>query len=120
MVGKKEMFIDLLFYHLELRCYIVIELKAGEFEAEHAGKLGIYVSAINHQRKKTIDNLTIGLLICKTKDKIMAEYALESSSQPIGISEYELSKLLPENYKSALPSIEEIENELKARDLENE
>jgi predicted nuclease of restriction endonuclease-like (RecB) superfamily len=120
MVGKKEMFLDLLFYHLELRCYIVIELKAGEFEAEHAGKLGIYVSAINHQRKKTADNPTIGLLICKTKDKIMAEYALESSSQPIGISEYELSRLLPENYKSALPSIEEIENELKARDLKSD
>jgi predicted nuclease of restriction endonuclease-like (RecB) superfamily len=118
MIGKKEMFVDLLFYHLELRCYIVIELKAGEFEAEHAGKLGIYVSAINHQRKKTVDNPTIGLLICKTKDKIMAEYALESSSQPIGISEYELSKFLPENYKSALPSIEEIENELKARESE--
>jgi predicted nuclease of restriction endonuclease-like (RecB) superfamily len=120
MVGRKEMFIDLLFYHLELRCYTVIELKAGEFEAEYAGKLGVYVSAINHQRKKTTDNPTIGLLICKTKDKIVAEYALESSSQPIGISEYELSKLLPDNYKSALPSIEEIESELKAKTWEEQ
>jgi len=112
-IGDKELFIDLLFYHMELRCYVVIELKATEFQPEHTGKLGVYVSAINHQRKKEFDNPTIGLIICKTKDNIMAQYSLESSSQPIGISEYELSKLLPENYKSALPSIEEIEESLK-------
>jgi len=112
-IGKKERFIDLLFYHLDLRCYVVIELKAGEFEAEHTGKLGLYISAINHQRKKDTDNPTIGLLICKTKDSIEVEYSLESSSQPIGISEYQLSKVLPDNYKSALPSIEEIEAGLR-------
>jgi predicted nuclease of restriction endonuclease-like (RecB) superfamily len=112
-IGKKERFIDLLFYHLELRCYVVIELKAGEYEAEHTGKLGLYISAINHQRKKNTDNPTIGLLICKTKDNIEVEYSLESSSQPIGIAEYQLSKVLPDNYKSALPSIEEIEAGLK-------
>jgi predicted nuclease of restriction endonuclease-like (RecB) superfamily len=112
-IGQKERFIDLLFYHLDLRCYVVIELKAGEFEAEHTGKLGLYVSAINHQRKKETDNPTIGLLICKTKDNIEVEYSLESSNRPIGISEYQLSKILPDNYKSALPSIEEIEAELK-------
>jgi predicted nuclease of restriction endonuclease-like (RecB) superfamily len=112
-VGKKERFIDLLFYHLELRCYVVIELKAGEFEAEHTGKLGLYIAAINHQRKKESDNPSIGLLICKSKDNIEVEYALESSSQPIGISEYELSKLIPDNYKSSLPSIEEIEHQLR-------
>jgi len=112
-IGKKERFIDLLFYHLDLRCYVVIELKAGEFEAEHTGKLGLYISAINHQRKKDTDNPTIGLLICKTKDSIEVEYSLESSSQPIGISEYQLSKALPDNYKSALPSIEEIEAGLR-------
>jgi predicted nuclease of restriction endonuclease-like (RecB) superfamily len=117
MAGEREMFIDLLFYHLELRCYVVIELKAGEFEPEYAGKLGVYVSAVNHQRKKETDNPTIGLIICKTKDKIMAEYALESASQPIGISEYELSKLLPEDYQSSLPTIEEIEAGLS--DIEN-
>jgi len=115
-IGDKELFIDLLFYHMELRCYVVIELKATEFQPEHTGKLGVYVSAINHQRKKEFDNPTIGLIICKTKDNIMAQYSLESSSQPIGISEYELSKLLPENYKSALPSIEEIEEGLKDMD----
>jgi predicted nuclease of restriction endonuclease-like (RecB) superfamily len=114
-IGNKERRIDLLFYHLELRCYVVIELKAREFEAEHTGKLGLYISAINHQRKKETDNPTIGLIICKNKDNIEAQYSLESSSQPIGISEYELSKLLPDNFKSSLPSIEEIERELNKR-----
>jgi predicted nuclease of restriction endonuclease-like (RecB) superfamily len=112
-IGQTERFIDLLFYHLELRCYIVVELKAKKFEAEYAGKLGLYVAAINHQRKKPTDNPTIGMIICKTKDNIEVEYSLESSSQPIGVSEYQLSKLLPENYKSLLPSIEEIEEGLK-------
>jgi len=113
-VGDTERFIDLLFYHLELRCYVVIELKATKFEAEYTGKLGLYVSAINHQRKKPSDNPTLGMIICKTKDNVEVEYSLESSSQPIGISEYKLSKLLPDNYKSVLPSIEEIEAGLKS------
>jgi predicted nuclease of restriction endonuclease-like (RecB) superfamily len=112
-IGKKERAIDLLFYHTELHCYLVIELKAGEFEVEYAGKLGLYISAINHQRKKEADNPTIGLLICKTKDNVEVQYSLEIINQPIGVSEYKLSKLLPENFKSALPSIEEIEKRLK-------
>ena len=111
-VGERERNIDLLFYHLELRCYIVIELKTKDFEPEHTGKLGFYVTAINHQLKKDVDNPTIGLLIVKKKDNIEVQYSLESSSQPIGISEYTLSKFLPENFKSSLPSIEEIEREL--------
>jgi predicted nuclease of restriction endonuclease-like (RecB) superfamily len=114
-VGQKELYIDLLFYHLELRCYVVIELKACEFDGANTGQLGVYVSAINHQMKKDTDNPTIGLLVCKTKDDVLAQYALESSSQPIGISEYQLSKLLPENFKSALPSVEEIEENLKEK-----
>jgi len=114
--GKKERFIDLLFYHTELHCYVVIELKTGEFEAEYAGKLGLYISAINHQRKKENDNPTIGLIICKTKDNIEVQYSLEVINQPIDVSEYQLSKLLPENYKSALPSIEDIEKRLKEND----
>jgi len=115
-VGNKDRSIDLLFYHLELRCYVVVELKAGEFEPEHTGKLGYYISAVNNQMKKDGDNPTIGLLICKTKDNIEAQYSLESSSQPIGISEYTFSKLLPEDFKSSLPSIEEIERELNQED----
>ncbi|KAA6340644.1 hypothetical protein EZS27_011500 [termite gut metagenome] len=111
-IGNRERNIDLLFYHLGLRCYVVIELKTKEFEPEHTGKLGYYITAINHQLKKDMDNPTIGLLICKTKNNIEAQYSLESSSQPIGISEYTFSKLLPEDFKSSLPSIEEIEREL--------
>jgi predicted nuclease of restriction endonuclease-like (RecB) superfamily len=112
-VGSKEIFMDMLFYHLKLRCYVVVELKAREFDGAFTGQLGIYVSAVNHQICGEFDNPTLGLLICKTKDNVMAQYSLESSSQPIGISEYELSNLLPENYKSALPSIEDIEKGLK-------
>jgi predicted nuclease of restriction endonuclease-like (RecB) superfamily len=117
-IGNKSRFIDLLFYHLELRCYVVVELKVDEFEPEHTGKLGYYVSAVNNQLKKDADNPTIGLLICKTKDNIEARYSLESSSQPIGISEYNLLELLPEDFKSSLPSIEEIERELNNEDEE--
>jgi len=111
-VGKTPEKIDLLFYHLELRCYIVIELKVKEFEPEYTGKLGYYITVINKQLKKEVDNPTIGLLIVKEKDNVKAQYSLESSSQPIGISQYTLSKLIPENFKSSLPSIEEIEREL--------
>ncbi|GHV69501.1 hypothetical protein FACS1894199_18310 [Bacteroidia bacterium] len=113
--GTKDLFIDMLFYHLKLRCYVVVELKACEFESAFIGQLGTYVSAVNHQMRDKLDNDTIGLLICKTKDNVLAQYALESSSQPIGISEYKLAELLPENYQSALPSIEKIEEELKNR-----
>ena len=112
-IGETERFMDLLFYHLDLRCFVVIELKAGKFEAEYVGKLGLYVSAINHQKKKEGDNPTIGMIICKTKDHVEVQYSLESSNQPIGVSEYQLAKLLPDNLKSSLPSIEEIEEELR-------
>lgn len=112
-VGQKEIYLDLLFYHIELRCYVVIELKVCEFDPAFTGQLGVYVAAINHQKKKEIDNETIGLLICKTKDDVMAEYSLEASSQPIGISEYKLKDLLPNDYASSLPTIEEIEESLK-------
>lgn len=111
--GNRERNIDLLFYHLELRCYVVVELKVNEFEPEYAGKLGFYITAVNHQLKKEIDNPTIGMLIVKQKEDIEVQYSLESSSQPISISEYRFSKLLPDNFKSSLPSIEEIERELR-------
>jgi hypothetical protein len=117
-IGDKIRNIDLLFYHLELRCYVVIELKIKEFEPEHTGKLGYYITAVNHQLKKDIDNPTIGMLIVKKKNNIDAQYSLESSSQPIGISEYALSKLLPKNFKPSLPSIEDIERELNKDNIE--
>lgn len=112
-IGEKEVYMDLLFYHIELRCYVVVELKVCEFDPAFTGQLGVYVAAVNHQKKKKSDNETLGLLICKTKDDIMAEYSLEASSQPIGISEYKLKDLLPKNYASSLPTIAEIEESLK-------
>lgn len=112
-VGEREQFIDLLFYHLNLSCYVVIEVKIGKFEFADVGQLGGYVVSCNHiLRKEGRDNPTIGLLICKEKDRIQAQYALESSSQPIGISEYELEKFYPEKVEGAIPSIEEIEAKL--------
>lgn len=113
MVGQKELFMDLLFYNINLHSYVVIELKTGEFKAEYVSKLGLYVTAVNHQMKHQMDNNTIGLLICKTKDEVVARYALETSNAPIGISEFQLTNLIPENFKSSLPSIEDIEKELK-------
>lgn len=115
-VGEDTVYPDLLFYHLELRCYVVVELKVTKFKGEHLGQLGVYVSAVNHIKKKPTDNPTIGLLICKTKNNVMAQYALESTTQPISISEYQLSKLMPEHIQSQLPTIEDIEATLSDND----
>ena len=112
-VGQQEFFPDLLFYNAHLHAYVVIELKAQSFHPSFLGQLSFYVSAINHQFKTDIDNPTIGLLICKDKDNVVAKYALESYKEPMGISEYQLSKLFPKDFKSSMPTIEELENELK-------
>ena len=115
-IGDTENFIDLLFYNLNLSCYVVIEVKIGKFEFADAGQLGGYVVACNHILKKEgRDNPTIGILICKEKDSLVAQYALEASSQPLGISEYELAKLYPEKVEGTMPSIEEIEQNLGDR-----
>ena len=112
-IGDTENFIDLLFYNLKLSCYVVIEVKIGKFEFSDVGQLGGYVVACNHLlRKEGRDNPTIGLLICKEKDRIQAQYALESSSQPIGISEYELERFYPEKVDGTIPTIEELEKKL--------
>ena len=112
-IGEKEKFIDLLFYNLSLSCYVVVEVKIGEFDFADVGQLGGYVVSCNHiLRKQGRDNPTIGLLICKQKDNLVAQYALESSSQPLGISEYELAKLYPEKVDGTMPTIEEIEQGL--------
>ncbi len=111
-VGERDFFIDLLFYHAQLHCYVVIELKIGDFEPEHAGKLNFYIKAIDKQLRKESDQPTIGILLCKNKDRLVAEYALSDIQKPIGVSEYQLTQSLPENLQSKLPSIEEIENEL--------
>ena len=111
-VGNQSFFLDLLFYHIKLKRYVVIELKSGEFEPEYAGKLNFYVTSVDKQLRDENDNATVGLIICKTKDDIIAEYSLTDLHKPLGISSYELRKILPDNFKSSLPSIEEIENEL--------
>ena len=112
-VGETENLIDLLFYNLKLSCYVVIEVKIGKFEFSDIGQLGGYVVACNHQlRKEGRDNPTIGLLICKEKDRVQAQYALESSTQPLGISEYDLEKFYPEKVEGTIPTIEEIEAKL--------
>ena len=112
-IGDEEYFADLVFYNFRLRSFIVAELKTGRFRAEYISKLGLYVSAVNHQMRHKDDNPTIGLLICKSKDEVVARYTLETTTQPIGISEYQLAELIPEDFKCSLPSIEEIEKELK-------
>ena len=109
-IGNTEQFLDMLFYNTNLRCYVVIEIKTGQFEAANIGQLGTYVTAVNHILKTENDNPTLGLLICKEKDNVLAKFSLESSKEPLAISEYELSKLYPENFKSALPTIQEIES----------
>ncbi len=112
-VGETENFIDLLFYNINLSCYVVIEVKIGKFEFSDIGQLGGYVVACNHQlRKQGRDNPTIGLLICKEKDRVQAQYALESSNQPLGISEYDLEKFYPEKVEGTIPTIEDIEAKL--------
>ena len=111
-VGDDEFFIDLLFYHLKLRCYVVIELKGGKFKPEHLGQLGFYLTAMDRQVKSEQDNPTIGLLLCKSKNKVVAEYALGDKSQPMGIAEYKLLESLPAELQTSLPSIEQIEREL--------
>ena len=112
-VGGDEFFIDLLFYHLKLRCYVVIELKGGKFKPEHLGQLGFYMTAVDKQVKHELDNPTIGLLLCKSKNKVVAEYALGDKSQPMGIAEYRLVESLPDPLRTNLPSIEQIERELQ-------
>ncbi|MGS0628922.1 MULTISPECIES: PDDEXK nuclease domain-containing protein [Photorhabdus] len=111
-VSEQDYYIDLLFYHLTLRAFVVIELKRGEFKPEHAGKMNFYCSVVDEKLRHSTDQPTIGLILCQTKDRILAEYALRGIQKPIGVSDYELTRALPEDLKSSLPSIEELEAEL--------
>jgi len=111
-VGGEDFYIDLLFYHLKLRCYVVIELKAVAFKPEYAGKLNFYLSAVDATLKHENDNPSIGLILCKDKNRLVAEYALKDISKPVGISEYRLIESIPEDLQGSLPSIEQIEAEL--------
>ncbi len=115
-VAGDEFFIDLLFYHIRLKCYVVVELKAGAFKPEHAGKLNFYLAAVDAQIKAEDDKPTIGLLLCRQQNRLVAEYALSGIEKPIGVAEYQLLRHLPENLQGKLPSIADIEAEL-AQDL---
>lgn len=118
-VGDKDFYLDLLFYHTQLQCYVVIELKTGEFKPEYAGKLNFYINAVDAKLKKPSDQDSIGILLCRSKNKLIAEYALKGINKPIGVSEYQLTQSLPDNLKPSLPSIEELEQELE-RELAGE
>jgi predicted nuclease of restriction endonuclease-like (RecB) superfamily len=111
-INGQDYFIDMLFYHVKLRAYVVVELKATAFKPEHTGKLNFYLSAVDDLLKSPHDNPTIGLLLCKSRDQFVAEYALRNVQSPIGVSEYELLRQLPQPLATELPSIEEIEAEL--------
>ena len=115
-VSGDDFFIDLLFYHIKLHCYVVVELKAVKFKPEFAGKLNFYVSAVDGILKSEQDNTSIGILICKSKNDMVVEYALKDVHKPIGVSEYIITKNLPDEFKSSLPSIEDIEAELSRRE----
>ncbi len=114
-VGQTEQFLDMLFYNTQAHAYVVLEVKTTTFKPEFVGQLGTYVVAVDHILKTERDEKTIGILVCKDKDNVLARYSLDSSSQPLGVSSFELSKLIPENFKSSLPTVEEIENELKLK-----
>jgi predicted nuclease of restriction endonuclease-like (RecB) superfamily len=116
-VGKKENRLDLLFYHIRLRCFVVIDLKTGAFEPEFAGKMSYYLSAVDAQLKTADDQPSIGIILCKSKNKIEVEYALQGMSKPIGVSEFTVTQALPAELKSTLPTVEEFENELQ-KDIE--
>ena len=112
-VGGQDFYMDLLFYHLKLHAYVAIELKAGDFKPEYIGKLGFYLTAIDEQIKMPEDGPSIGLLLCKSKNRVVAEYALRVTNKPIGVAEYQLVDALPKELETSLPSIAQIERELR-------
>ena len=116
-VGGEDFYLDLLFYNLNLRCYVVIELKTGEFKPEYAGKLNFYLSAVDGILKKDGDNPSIGLLLCKSKNDIIAEYALKDMSKPIGVSEYKVTRQLPKELEESLPTAEDIQKRIQNQNI---
>ena len=114
-VGEQDFYIDLLFYHLRLRCYVVIELKKGAFKPEYAGKLNFYLNVVDDKLRHPSDSPSIGLILCQDENKLVAEYALKGVKKAIGVSQYQLTRALPKEFRSSLPSIAEIESELSAQ-----
>jgi hypothetical protein len=123
-IGDQDFYIDLLFYHLHLRCYVVIDLKVEEFKPEFSGKMSFYVAVVDDLLRHPDDKPTIGMILCKAKNKTIAEYALREINQPIGVSTYQLRDTLPEQLQGSLPTIEQLQAELdtvtvEAKDEEN-
>ncbi len=113
-IGDQDFYLDLLFYHLRLRAYVVIELKMTAFKPEYAGKMNFYLSAVDDLLRHEQDQPSIGIILCKTKNKVVAEYALRDTRKPIGVSSFQLMESLPEKLQGSLPTIEELEAELNA------
>ncbi len=113
-VGGDDFYLDLLFYHTRLRCYVIVELKADEFRPEYAGKLNFYLNAVNAQLRHPEDQRSIGILLCRTPNKVVVEYSLQNITSPLGVAEYQIMNAVPDNLKGELPSIEELEQELEA------
>ena len=111
-VGGEDFYLDLLFYHLKLRSYVIIDLKTGSFKPEYAGKMNFYLATVDDLLRHPDDNPSIGIILCKSKNKVIVEYALKDTSRPIGVSAYRLTRTLPEELKTTLPSVEELEKEL--------
>jgi predicted nuclease of restriction endonuclease-like (RecB) superfamily len=111
-VGDQDFRLDLLFYHLRLRCFVVIDLKLSDFIPEFAGKMNFYLSAVDDQLRHAVDEPSIGIILCKSRNKVLVEYALRDTSKPIGVAEYRLTQALPERLQSTLPTVEELEAEL--------
>lgn len=116
-IAGEDFYLDLLFYHLRLRSFVVVELKTTEFKPEYAGKLNFYLSAVDDLLRHSQDNPTIGILLCRGKNRVVVEYALRNMHQPIGVAEYQLAKALPDSLKGSLPTVEQLEAELKAMEM---
>ena len=118
-LGEDDFYIDLLFYHLKLRCFVVIDLKVGPFKAEYAGKMNLYLNLVDDMLRHSTDQPSIGLILCQDQKQILAEYALRGMDKPIGVSEYELTRALPAELESALPTVDQIEAELASEEGES-
>lgn len=112
-VSGKDFYLDLLFYHVRLRCYVVIDLKIGDFEPEYAGKMNFYLAAMDDQLRHGDDQPSIGLILCRTRDRLIAEYALRDMRAPLGVVTYRLTEALPDELKDSLPTIDELEGTLR-------
>jgi hypothetical protein len=116
-VGGQDFYLDLLFYHLRLRCFVVIDLKVSEFQPEFAGKMNFYLSAVDERLRHRDDQPSIGIILCKTKNKVIVEYSLRDANKPMGVSTYQLTESLPKRLKGSLPTVEELEAELSDVDV---